>query len=161
MDPAGSPIRFEGTLQITPRGGGGCLVELPSDVVEALGGPRFRVRGTLDGVAFSSSTMPVGGGRVCLGVHKATREAAGKTFGDRGAITLERDDAPRKVEVPDELAQALSKDTVARTVYEGLSFTHRNEYARWVAEAKRPETKARRVEQSLEMLRAGVKTPRP
>jgi len=98
---------------------------------------------------------------VCLGIHKATREAAGKTFGDRVVIELERDEAAREVEVPDELAQALSQDRVARTVYEGLSFTHRREYARWVAEAKRPETKARRVGQSLEMLWAGVKAPRP
>jgi hypothetical protein len=155
-------VRFEGTLETTPRGGGGCLVELTPSVVEALGGgSRFRVKGALDGVAFASSTMPMGGGRVCLGVHKATREAAGATFGDRVTIELERDDAPREVEVPDDLAQALSSDPAARTVYEGLSFTHRNEYARWVAEAKRPDTKARRVEQSLEMLRAGVKTPRP
>jgi uncharacterized protein YdeI (YjbR/CyaY-like superfamily) len=112
-------------------------VELPPDVLEALGG-----------------------GRVCLGVHKATREAAGKTFGDRVHIEVERDDAPREVDVPDELSQALSRDSVAREVYEGLSFTHRNEYARWVAEAKKPETRARRVEQTLEMLRAGVNTPR-
>jgi hypothetical protein len=155
-------IRFEGTLDATPRGRGGCLVELPADILDALGGgSRFRVKGTLDGVAFESSTMPLGGGRVCLGVHKATREAAGRTFGDRVTIELERDDASPEVEVPDELAQALSQDRVARTVYEGLSFTHRNEYARWVAEAKRPETRARRVEQTLEMLRAGVKTPRP
>ncbi len=101
-----------------------------------------------------------GGGRVCMGVHKATREAAGAGFGDRVTIEVERDEAPREVEVPDELAQALAQDRVARTVYEGLSFTHRKEYARWVAEAKRPETKARRVEQGLEMLRAGVKAPR-
>jgi hypothetical protein len=155
-------VGFEGTLEATPRGGGGCLVELPPDIVKELGGgSRFRVTGTLEGVAFESSTMPMGGGRVCLGVHKATRQAAGKTFGNRVRVDLERDDTPREVEVPEDLAQALSRDAVAREVYEALSFTHRNEYARWVAEAKRPETRERRVRQSLEMLRAGVKTPRP
>ncbi len=137
-------------------------MELPGDVLEVLGGgSRFRVKGSLDGVAFESSTMPLGGGRVCLGVHKATREAAGRTFGDIVTIELVRDDRPREVDVPDELAQALSRDAVAREVYEGLSFTHRYEYARWVAEARKPETRVRRVNRSLEMLRAGVKTPGP
>ncbi len=153
--------RFTATLQTTPRAGGGCLVELPAKVLTALGGgSRFRVRGTLDGVPFESSTMPMGGGAVCLGVHKATREAAGKTFGDSVIIDVERDDTPREVEVPVELTRALRGDAVARRFFEGLSFTHRKEYATWVAEAKKPETRMRRVERTLEMLRDSVKTSR-
>jgi hypothetical protein len=143
--------RFTGTL-VAARGGG-CLVELPQAVIAALGGGRVRVTGSLDGVAFSSNTMPMGGGRICLGVHKATRQAAGKSFGDEVTIELERDDGPRQLEVPPDLSAALTADDLALAVFERLSFSHRREYATYVAEAKRPETRSRRIEETLKRLR--------
>ena len=51
-----------------------------------------------------------------------------------------------------ELAKALKRNAVARRVFDGLSYSHRKEYARHVAEAKKPETRARRVERTIEML---------
>jgi hypothetical protein len=144
--------RFEGTLE--PARGGGCFVELPEAVVTAIAGSRVRVKGRLNGVAFASNTMPMGGGRVCLGVHKATREAAGTTLGDMVTIEMERDDAPRQLEIPPELSSALAADDLALEVFERLSFTHRREYATYVAEAKRPETRSRRIEETLIRLRA-------
>lgn len=136
-------------------GGGGALVELDADLVAALGGAkRLRVKGTLNDVAFESNTMPMGGGRLCLGVHKATREAAGVTFGDEVRIVFELDDAPRTVEVPDELAAALAEDADARAVFDRVAFTHRREYVTWINEAKRPATRARRVAETLVRLRA-------
>ena len=72
---------------------------------------------------------------------------------------IERDDAPREVEVPEALASALAADPVAREVFEGLAFTHRKEYANWVAEAKKEETRVRRVDRALAMLHEGVKHP--
>ncbi len=144
------PISFHGVL--AEAGGGGALVELPSAAIAALGDAK-RVRGTLNGVGFASNTMPMGGGRLCLGVHKATRLAAGAAFGDEVAVTMRVDDAPRVVELPAELHEALAADPGARAVFDGLAFTHRREYATWVAEAKRPETRARRVAQTMERLR--------
>jgi hypothetical protein len=142
---------FEGELE-TARGGG-ALVVLPADVLAALGGgSRFRVRGTLNGVEFASSTMSMGGGRVCLGVHKATREEAGVAPGDRVRLSVERDERPREVHVPDALREALAADAEAAAAFERLSFTHRREYAEWVGEAKRPETRERRVAQTLARL---------
>jgi hypothetical protein len=144
--------RFEGTLE--PARGGGCFVELPEAVVTAIGGSRVRVKGRLNGLPFSSNTMPMGGGRVCLGVHKATREKAGTAFGDTVTIEMERDDAPRQLEIPPELSSALAADDLALEVFERLSFSHRLEYATYVAEAKRPETRSRRIEETLKRLRA-------
>jgi len=57
--------------------------------------------------------------------------------------------------VPDALAAALATDPRAKAAFERMSFTHRKEYARWIAEAKREETTRRRVEQALEMIKAG------
>jgi uncharacterized protein YdeI (YjbR/CyaY-like superfamily) len=75
--------------------------------------------------------------------------------GDAVTVAIALDDAPREVEVPPALAAALEGDAEAREKFEALAFTHRKELARWVAEAKREETRERRVAQALEMLRAG------
>lgn len=102
---------------------------------------------------FASSTMAMGGGRVCLGLHKATRAQAGVAPGDAIRLTVERNDHPRELHVPPELQDALAGDAAAAAAFERLSFTHRREYAEWVGEAKRPEMRARRVEQTLQRLR--------
>lgn len=147
--------RFEGTLESVR--GGGAYVALPPGVLAALGGgARVRVKGTLNGVDFRSNTMPMGGGAACLGVHKATREAAGAGFGEVVAIEVERDDAPRPIEVPPALAAALDGETGLRASFEKLSPSRRRELATWVAEAKRDDTRARRVAQTLDRLREGA-----
>jgi uncharacterized protein YdeI (YjbR/CyaY-like superfamily) len=46
--------------------------------------------------------------------------------------------------VPADLARALKQDPAASQAFEGLSYTHRKEYARWVEDAKKPETRQRR-----------------
>lgn len=147
-----SRTSFEGVLE-TARGGG-AVVYLPPEVIEVLGGLRVRVSGTLNGVEFASNTMPAGGGEACLGVHKATLEAAKADFGDVVQVELELDDAPRAVELPPELSEALSGEPELRAVFDKLSFTHRLEYAKWIGDAKRPETRLRRVTETLERLRA-------
>lgn len=147
-----SRTAFEGVLE-TARGGG-AVVYLPPEVIEVLGGLRVRVSGTLNGVEFASSTMPAGGGEACLGVHKDTREKAGVEFGEVVQVELEIDDAPRAVELPPELNEALAGEPELRAVFDTLSFTHRLEYSRWVGDAKRPETRLRRVTETLERLRA-------
>jgi hypothetical protein len=133
--------------------GGGALVVIPDKVVTALGGSsRFRVTGTLAGVTFESFTMAMGGGRICMGVHKATRQAAGVEIGDRVKIELDRDDRPRQLTVPDDLAAALARDASAGAAFEKLSFTHRREYVEWITGAKRQETRARRLAQTVDRL---------
>ena len=68
---------------------------------------------------------------------------------------MELDAAPREVDVPEALATALAGDRAAAAAFEGLAFTHRKDYARWIDEAKREETRERRVAQALQMLREG------
>lgn len=149
-------MEFTGTVEAARPGGsgGGAYVRLPDAVAASFGTRRqVRVRGTLNGVAYRSNLMPLGGGAFALGLHKATREAAGVTFGDAVTVTVERDDEPREVAVPAELRAALDGDPAARAAWERLAPSHRREHANAVADAKRPETRARRVEQALAMLR--------
>jgi Bacteriocin-protection, YdeI or OmpD-Associated/Domain of unknown function (DUF1905) len=133
-------------------------VPLPFDPKEVFGKARAPVRGTVNGAPFRS-TVAVYGGVAYLGVTKALRKEAGADIGDEVDVDVELDDAPREVDVPPELAAVLQRDPEAARAFEKLSYTHRKEYARWIAEAKRAETKQRRVANAVRMLREGIQTP--
>src|SRR5262245_2017508 len=138
---------------VRPSGrGGGHLVDVPRTVVEALGGKgRIPVAATFNGVFYRGSIVRMGEGAV-LGVKKDIMAEAGVLPGETLRIEVRNDEAPREVEIPDELAKALRRNATARRVFDGLPYSHRKEYARHVAEAKKPETRARRVERTIEML---------
>ncbi|MCC2547152.1 YdeI/OmpD-associated family protein [Hymenobacter sp. BT175] len=146
---------FEAVMESHNSGGAFCLPPLD---VPALFGTRalVRVRGTIDGYPFSSSLSPMGGHHILL-IHKATRAAIGKHPGDTVTISLSRDTAERVVDVPEELAAALNAVPEARAIFDKLAYTHRKEYAQWIAEAKKPETRSRRIAKAVEMLLAGLK----
>src|SRR5262249_18802388 len=73
-------------------------------------------------------------------------------------VELERDNEPRTVEVPEAFAAALSEAGL-RDRFDGLSYTHRKEYVRWIEEAKREETRERRLVKAIELLGQGVEHP--
>ncbi len=127
-------------------------VELPFDVRATYGSARPKVKVTVNGVELRT-TVAVYGGRSYVGFRKEVRDTAGIAIGDRIRVEIELDAKPREITVPEDLARAFAKDRVAKKLFEGLSFTHRNEYAKWIEGAKKAETRARRVAKALEMLR--------
>jgi hypothetical protein len=147
--------RFEAVVE--PAGRGGHVVEIPLDVPALFGAKRAPVRGTVNGAPFRSR-VAVYGGRFLLGLNRELREAAGVGGpGDTVTVELELDDEPRTVEVPDDLRVAL--DDELRSFFESLSYTHRREYVRWIEEAKREETRRRRIARAVELLGDRVRTP--
>ena len=127
-------------------------MDVPPNVVEALGGKgRIPVTARFNGVAYRGSIVRMGEGAV-LGVKKAIMAEAGVSEGDVLRVEVGNDDAPREVEVPEDLGKALEENATARRVFDGLSYSHRKEYVRRVTEAKRPQTRARRVDRTIEML---------
>ena len=133
-------------------------VVLPADVAAAMGGrARIPVAGTINGVPFRGSTMPMGDGRHCVGFRKELRaQAGGVKDGDAVTIEIARDDAPRTVDVPADLAAALRADAALEAAFAAMSYTHRKEWAAAVVEAKRPETRARRIAQAVAAARARI-----
>ena len=114
-----SEATFRAPVRSSDRGGGGHLVEVPTEVVEALGGKgRIRVTATFDGVPYRGSIVRMGGGAV-LGVQKAIMAEAGVSVGDTLTVIVRNDDAPREVEVPDDLAEALARNDAALAAFEG------------------------------------------
>jgi hypothetical protein len=134
------------------------MMILPFDVEKVFGTrARVPVRGTINGFTFRSSIFPTGDGRHYMVVNKEVRAGAKVKGGDTVSVQMERDDAPRVITPPAELARALKANKAAHTAWEKLSYTHQKEYALAVEEAKRPETRARRIEKIITDLAAGKK----
>lgn len=144
------------TTELAAHGPAAAIVLDDEQVAElGEGAKRFPVKVTVNG---HTLRLAVARRRTefLVGFSRASREEAGVAIGDTVTATLELDEAPREVEVPPALAQALDGDPAARTAFDGLAFTHRKEFARWIEEAKRDDTRARRVTQALEMIHAGT-----
>ncbi|TCN44108.1 uncharacterized protein DUF1905 [Kribbella orskensis] len=141
---------FEAVIQ--EANGGGAYVEVPAEVLDALGGGgRIPVQATFDGIAYRGSIASMGG-CMALGVLKQIRSDLGKGPGDSVVVTVTRDDAERTVEVPDDLAAALAA-AGAREAFDKLSFSHRREHVNAITEAKKPETRTRRIAKAVEMIK--------
>ncbi|MEA2371141.1 MAG: hypothetical protein QOH12_1535 [Solirubrobacteraceae bacterium] len=143
------------TTELVPRGPAAAVI-LDDDQVAIVGegAKRFAVRATVNSYTWRTTVTRMGG-EFLLGLSRDVREAAGAEAGDTVEVEVELDTAPREVAVPEALARALAGDSVAGAAFEGLAYSHRKEYARWIDEAKREETRERRVAQAVEMLREG------
>jgi hypothetical protein len=147
--------RIQFTTQLQPRGPAAAVV-LDDEQVAAVGegAKRFPVAATVNGYTWRTSVARMGG-EFLVGLSKEVRNGAGVQAGDDVEVIIELDTAPREVEVPAALAAGLASDAQGKASFDSMAFTHRKEYARWIAEAKTDETRQRRVQQALEMLRAG------
>lgn len=128
-------------------------VDVPADVLARIS-PKRRVpvQVTVNGHTFRTTIAPMQGCLI-LGFNKANAAAAAVGAGDRIEIELAEDTAPREVDVPPELAAALAGTPAAQAAYNALSYTHRREWAEYVGQAKRPETRARRAARAVSDLR--------
>jgi hypothetical protein len=151
-------LRFE-TILYRPEGRGtSTFARCPFPVAERFGARgRIPVAGTMNGRPFRGMLMPWGDGTHFITVDRALREAAGVKAGDRVLVECWMDAEPRSVELPAELAEALAADPEAEAAWEALAPSHRKEFARWISEAKRPETRSIRVVKTAAMLRSGEK----
>jgi hypothetical protein len=143
------------TTTLHPRGPAAAVV-LDDEQVATVGegAKRFPVVATVNGYTWPGAVARMGGENL-LGLTKAVRAAAGVEAGDTVDVEIALDRGERVVDVPQALTVALDADPAARAAFDGLAPSHRKEFARWVAEAKREETRERRVAEALEMIRAG------
>jgi hypothetical protein len=134
--------------------------EVPFDVRAVFGEARPAVKMKLRGKTYATRVM-VYGGKPILGIWKAVLASEGLRAGDRLEIALERDDEPRVVEPPKELATALKRNATARAGWAALSFTHQREWAEAIADAKKPDTRTRRVAQAIAAAEQKAERQRP
>jgi hypothetical protein len=134
------------------RGDGMCYIPLTFDPKAVFGKLRAPVTVTLNGYTFRS-TIAAMGGPPCIPLRKSNREAAGLEGTETLNVRLDLDTEPRVVKPPADLVKAL-KAASAWDRWQALSFTHQREHVEAIEEAKKPETRARRIDRAVQMVRA-------
>lgn len=142
-------------LTLEQRGPAAAFV-LSDEQVAAVGEGRkaFPVLVSVNGVTLTLRLARMGGENL-IGLARAAREQAGVSIGSAYLVRIAFEAGARTIEVPDDLVVALTADPEARAIFEALAYSHRREFVRWIAEAKREVTRAQRVAKTVEMLRAG------
>ena len=130
------------------------MFEAPVDMRATFGRARPPLLVTVTGHTYRT-TPGVYSARAYVPLNRANRAAAGVQAGDEIEVVLALDTQPRTVDVPADLAAALAADTTAQERFAAMSYSHRHEYVDWIEEAKRSQTRARRVSACVERVRAG------
>src|SRR5574341_811598 len=156
-----SKIHFSVALKSTaPRAPGGAAIYTSREISKRLGTrARVNVVGAINGHAFRNSMFPTGTGTHYMVVNRQIRDAIGVGVGDRVKVVMEVDTAPRVVEVSADVRKALAKSKKARAAFQKLPPSHQREYLEYVEEAKRPETRARRIEKTIAQLAGLAEKP--
>ncbi len=124
------------------------FIELPFDARKEFGKARCPVKISINGYSFES-TVAVYGAKYYVPVRKQRQEAAGVHAGELVDVTIAPDTKTRAVKVPAALAAVLAKNAGAKARWDALSYTHQREHAEAILEAKKPETRARRIQKVL------------
>jgi len=139
-------IEFYAVIQSPPDAPRAAYICVPFDVNEVFGTrARVAVKGTFDGKPYRGTIQPMTGGHV-IGVNSEMRKFLGKKAGDSIHVVMEKDTEERTVEIPTDLSAALDKNPAARGHFNKLPYSHKKEYVEYITEAKKPETRVRRVE---------------
>ncbi|HEY4460087.1 MAG TPA: YdeI/OmpD-associated family protein [Pseudonocardiaceae bacterium] len=145
-------MNFTTVLQLNGKTATG--IRVPDEVVAELGsGKRPSVVVTINGYSYRSTVASMGG-VFMLPVNAEVRAAAGVAAGEEVDVRVELDTEPRTVTVPADLAAALAADADLQRAWDALSYTHQREHARAIEDAKAADTRQRRVDKAIAMLRA-------
>ncbi|MBX3227803.1 MAG: DUF1905 domain-containing protein [Labilithrix sp.] len=131
--------------------GSTCAIPVPFDPKEVFGKTRAKVVVTINRHTYRSTIASMGGS-LWIPLRKSNREAAGVAGSETLKVTLELDEEKREVKPPADLVKALEAAPPAWDAWKALSFSHQREHVEAIEEAKKPETRARRLEKAVEML---------
>jgi len=146
---------FEGALIGRGPGNAWVFLPIPAAVAKVFGTKaRVPVCGTINGFPFRTSLIPEGDGTHAMPVNKEMQKGARVAVGQSVVVVIEADTAPRSVDVPDDMSRALAKSRHDK-IFGALSYSKRKEFVDWIEQAKRPETRSKRLEAMLVLLADG------
>ena len=132
------------------RNEGMCYIPLTFDPKAVFGKIRAPVKVTLNGYTFRS-TIAAMGGPPCIPLRRSNQAAARLDGIDTIDVRLDLDIEPRVVRPPADLVKALKAASVWDR-WQELSFTHQREHVEAVEEAKKPDTRLRRIDRAVQMV---------
>ena len=143
-------MSFSAEVLSAGQGGGHALV-VPKEVAAQFSSKRPAVVALVNGVEYRSR-LAVYGGQSYLGLRKDLLRRLEVGVGDVVEVELVEDHQERVVAEPPELTAALTEHPAAKAAYEQLPYSHRTEYARWIEDGKKPETRSDRVARTIKRL---------
>jgi hypothetical protein len=149
--------KFRAKIEAADRGGAYVLFPYDTGKEFATNG-KVPVNATFNGVSCTGSLIRYGKPLHVLGMPKAIRDQTAKGPGDTIEVVVWKDEAVRTIEVPVQFEKLMKKEGLL-PVFRKLSYTHRKQYCRWITDAKKEETRLRRLEKAIELLKKGVTTP--
>jgi hypothetical protein len=146
-------MKFKTTLELSKKTATG--IQVPDEIVEALGaGKKPPVKVTIGSYTYRSTIASMGG-KFMLPVSHENRDGAGIQAGDEIEVKLELDTAPREVSVSEDFAEAMDRHPDARKFFDSLSYSNKRRFVLNIEGAKSAETRQRRIEKSVDLLREG------
>ena len=143
------------TARVLLSGKSATGVEVPPEIVDALGGGRRpKVKATIGDYTYRNSVAPMNG-TFMLSISAEVRNAAGVAAGDTVEIDLVLDTEPRELPIPDDFAHALALNPAAEQFFNGLSYSLRRVHVDPIHSAKSQETRQRRITKSIALLAHG------
>jgi hypothetical protein len=151
--------KYKFKAKIEAGDGGGAYVLFPYDTEKEFATKgKVPIKATFNGVLYTSSLIKYDNPLHMLGMLKAIRAQTGKGPGDTIEVVVWKDEEVRTVEVPAQFENLMKKEGLL-PVFKKLSYTHRKEYCRWITEAKKEETRWKRLEKAIAMLKTGISSP--
>lgn len=151
-------FEFEAKLVRPDASGSWTYLNVPFDAEQIFETKsRIQVKGSVNGIPYRGTLMPHGNGKYFMVVKKELRDLAKAQPGDIVRVTMEQDHQLREVEAPEDFLDALSSHEQAEAYYNGLAYSYQKEYVSWIEAAKRPETRASRIEKSVSKLADGLR----
>jgi len=145
-----STTTFKATIV---REGSMCFIPVPFDPRPVFGKIRAPVKVTLNGYTYRSTIASMGG-TTGIPLRRSNREAAGLEGGETVEITLDLDIEPREIKPPRDFTKALRAVPKAWERWQELGYSHRREYVEAIEEARKPETRTRRIESAVRTIAA-------
>jgi Bacteriocin-protection, YdeI or OmpD-Associated/Domain of unknown function (DUF1905) len=159
MTKTASKIRFRAKLlrpTTTANVGSWTFLTLPKNASSRLSSRGMTtVEGTINGFPFRATLEPDGQRSHWLRVPRKMREAAGADAGDVVTLEIAPAGEQSKPRVPADLRKALAAAPKARALWSDITPIARRDWIHWITSAKRPETRARRIDNTCSMLAAG------
>jgi uncharacterized protein YdeI (YjbR/CyaY-like superfamily) len=145
---------FESVLERTPDRLRWVIARLPFDAAKTWGKRgQLRIKGEINGFAFSSTLFPAGNGTHFLIVNKKLLSGGKTAAGLKAKFRLQPDTTPRPAVPPaKELLRELGQSKRLLKFFESLNPSRRHEIAKWIAQCKTSDARKRRSVQLAERL---------
>lgn len=118
---------------------------------------RIKVKATINSTSFKTTLMPHGNGLHFMILNKEIRDKLKVTLGDQIEVKLEADTTSTEIIIPEDFQEVLYTNATANSFFEQLAPSHKKEYLAWISDAKKEETRQRRILQAVEKLKEKVR----